>query len=143
MKYTRPESLFLMYHLLGSFLHSISKENVKSKCLGLIHMLPQYSNQIEMWGTWLAQSVGHVTFDLRILNSNPKLGVELTKKNSMLDRDITSIFFLLITAAKRPRTFLGSIYIYENISRHCHLVCVCVCVHTRVCIGIYTGQRSA
>ena len=29
-------------------------------------------------GTWLVQSVEHVTFDLRVVNSSPMVGVEIT-----------------------------------------------------------------
>ena len=31
-------------------------------------------------GTWLAQLVEHVTFDLRVVGSSPMLGVEITEK---------------------------------------------------------------
>lgn len=30
------------------------------------------------WGTWLAQSLEHVTLSLRVVSSNPTLGIEIT-----------------------------------------------------------------
>ena len=30
------------------------------------------------WGAWLAESVQHVTLDLRVVSSSPRLGMELT-----------------------------------------------------------------
>ena len=39
----------------------------------------EYSS-IDEWGAWLAQSVKHVTLDLRVVSSSPMLGIELTFK---------------------------------------------------------------
>ena len=30
------------------------------------------------WGTWLAQSIEHVTLDLGVVSSSPTLGIEIT-----------------------------------------------------------------
>ena len=32
------------------------------------------------WGAWLAQSVAHVTRNLRVVGSRPTMGIEITKK---------------------------------------------------------------
>lgn len=34
-------------------------------------------------GRWLAQWVGHVTLNLRVVTSSPALGVEITKKQNL------------------------------------------------------------
>ena len=34
---------------------------------------------MSLWGAWLAQLVELVTLDLRIINSSPMLGVEITE----------------------------------------------------------------
>ena len=42
---------------------------------------PKTALKIELdWGTWLAQSVEHVTLDLRVVSSCPTLGVKITYK---------------------------------------------------------------
>ena len=35
----------------------------------------------DSWGTWLAQLVEHMTFDLGVVSSSPVLGIEITLKN--------------------------------------------------------------
>ena len=32
----------------------------------------------DSWGAWLAHSVDHATFDLRVVSSSPTLGIEFT-----------------------------------------------------------------
>jgi len=57
----------------------ISSHNLNSIILNLMYSLPS------VWGTWLVQSVEHVTLDLGFVSSGPVLGIELTlKKKKML-----------------------------------------------------------
>ena len=53
-----------------------------------------------MWGTWLAQTVEHVTLDLKVMSLSPMLGVEITKN---LIFYFLKIFYLFINERHTER----------------------------------------